>query len=177
MRLTVESLSPIDVNELNRLGAFSGHSMNALFTGLQTSRRLVEYRDVRWPKDQPWQRIPIQWTRCNYGGARPWFTCSCGKRVGKLYYGMVLGCRHCAEAIYASRRKGRRGRLHLKARRIRFRLGESYGRPGIDALPPRPRLMHRKTYRRLIARAEAIERQLTEGGRIYKPPPRTEQWY
>ena len=71
----------------------------------------------------------IQWTRCTYG------VCLCGKRVGKLYYGNgFLGCRHCTEAIYESQKESRRGRLHLKAVRIRTGLGD-YGRPGIDVFP------------------------------------------
>jgi hypothetical protein len=172
----VERLSPIDVNELNRVGALSQNSMASLYTGLRTSRRLVEWRDHRWPKDRPPQRILIQWTRCTYGGSRPWFICPCGKRTSKLYWGMVYGCRHCFEAIYLSQRRGRKGRLHLKAKRIRIRLGDN-GQPGIDALPRRPLRMHRKTYRRLMARVEAIERRLAEGGRVYKPRAGTEQFH
>jgi hypothetical protein len=177
-RPTVESLSPLDINDLNRIGAFSGHSMTTFYKGLRTSRRLVEYRNSRWPKDRPPQRIPIQWTRCNYGGVRPWFICPCGRRVARLYWGLttIYRCRHCKEAIYASQRKGPKGRLHLKARRIRWRLGDD-GRPGIDPLPPRRWRMHRKTHRRLVARLQVIERQLVNGARVYRPRPRTDQLY
>jgi len=39
------------------------------------------------------QRVPVVWTRCHLGGARPWFLCTedagdgqcCGRRVAKLY--------------------------------------------------------------------------------------------
>jgi hypothetical protein len=172
-RITVESLAHIDVNELNRLGAFA-RPMEYPFMGLRTSRHLIEYRGPQWSADRPPQRIPIQWTRCTYGGARPWLTCLCGKRVGKLYHGSAwLGCRHCAEANYESQRKGRRGRLHLKATRIRARLGD-YGRPGVDAFPPRIWRMQRKTYALLRAKAEMIEGKLVEG-RIYRARPRRER--
>jgi hypothetical protein len=127
-RITVESLSFIDANQLNRLGAFAG-PMDYPFLGLRTSRHLVEYRGSKWSARRPPQQIRIQWTRCTYGGERPWFICPCGERVGKLYRGSAwLGCRHCAEAIYESQRKSPKGRLHLKATRIRARLGD-YGVP------------------------------------------------
>jgi hypothetical protein len=137
-RITVESLSYIDVNDLNRLGAFA-HPMQYPFMGLRTSRDLIEYRGPKWPENRPPQQIRIQWTRCTYGGARPWFTCLCGRRVGKLYRGSAwLGCRLCAEATYESQRKSRKGRLYLKATRIRVRLGDD-GRDLTDFLDQRDR--------------------------------------
>jgi hypothetical protein len=170
-RITVESLPHIDVNELNRLGAFA-RPMEYPFMGLRTSRYLIEYQH---PRNWAPQRIPIQWTRCTYGGARPWFTCLCSRRVGKLFYGNgFLGCRHCAEARYESQRKSPRGRLHLKATRIRARLGD-YGRPGIDALPPRPWRMQQRIYARHRAQLEIIEGKLIQG-RIYRPRPRKKRW-
>ena len=166
-RITVESLPCIDVNELNRLGAF-GCPMEYPFLGLRTSPQLIEYRDPKWPVDRPPQRIPIQWTRCTLGGSRPWLTCLCGRRVGKLYRGSAwLGCRHCAEATYKSQRKSCRGRLYLKATRIRARLGD-YGRPVVDVIPSRPSGMQRRTYIRLRAQLDIIERKLIQG-RIYRP--------
>jgi hypothetical protein len=169
-RITVESLTHIDVNELSRGGAFA-RPMEYPFLGLRTSRHLIEYRGPRWPADRPPQQIPIQWTRCTYGGARPWLTCLCGRRVGKLYRGNgFLGCRHCAEAIYESQRKSPKGRLHLKATRLRERLGD-YGRPGIDAIPPRPSGMQRKTYSYFKMQLGIIEYKLIQGG-IYRPRPR-----
>ena len=174
-RISVERLSHIDVNELNRLGAFA-RPMEYPFMGLRTSRYLIEYRHAQYHHagNRPPQRIPIQWTYCHFGGRRPWFTCLCGKRVGKLYYGNgFLGCRFCGDLTYESKRKGRKGRLYLKATRIRARLGD-YGRPGIDALPPRLWRMQRKIYARRRAQLEIIERKLIEG-RIYRPRPRR-QW-
>ena len=171
-RITVESLASIDANELNRLGAFA-RPMVFPFLGLRTSPDLVEYRGPTWPTDRPSQCIQIQWTKCTYGGSRPWLTCLCGRRVGKLYQGSAwLGCRHCAEATYQSQAKSPRGRLHLKATRIRERLGNA-GRPGIDAIPPRPSGMQRKIYARLTTQLGTIEYKLIEGS-IYRPRPRKE---
>ena len=170
----VESLSFLDVNELNRLGAFA-RPMIFPWMALKTSRHLMEYRPDTWREGRPPQRIPIQWTRCRFGGSRPWMTCLCGRRVGKLYYGNgFLGCRQCGEMRYQSQCKGRRGRFHLKATRIRMRLFD-YGRPGIDAIPPRPWRMWRSTYARLKARLAATESELT-GGRTYRPSTRRTRW-
>jgi hypothetical protein len=157
------------VNELNRLGAFA-RPMEFPFLGLQTSSHLIEYRAQKWPADRPPQQIPIQWTPCTYGGARPWLICLCGRRVGRLYHGLgFLGCRACCNAAYESQRKGLKGRCYLKATRIRTRLGD-YGRPGRDAIAARPSGMQRRSYNNLRAKLAMIESKLTEGG-IYRPRP------
>lgn len=172
-RITVECLSCINVNDLNRLGAFA-RLMEYPFLGLRTSPDLIEYRGPKWSVDRPPQEIPIQWTRCTSGGARPWLTCLCGRRVGKLYRGNgFLGCRHCAEAIYESQKKSPKGRLYIKAIRLRRRLA-NYGHPGTDAIPPRPSGMQRRIYARLKARLQIIEFKLIERG-IYRPRPRRER--
>src|SRR5690242_1091836 len=107
-RLTVDEMAFIDVNELNQLGAFAGPPMKFPFMGLRTWNRVMEYKGLQWSKDRPPQRVPILWTRCKFGGGRPWFQCPCGRRVAKLYWGLstIYRCRHCKEAIYASQRKG-----------------------------------------------------------------------
>lgn len=174
-RIIVDTMSNIDVNELIRLGAFKRPTAFP-FMGLRTSQYLIEYRGPNWPADRPPQQIRIQWTRCKYGGARPWFTCLCGRRVGKLYYGNgFLGCRPCGDTRYESQRKGHRGRLYLRATRMRARLGDE-GCPGLDALPPRPRRMHRATYARRKMKIEKIEIQLVKGS-IYRPRPRRDRCY
>ena len=112
----------------------------------------------------------------NYGEKRPWLTCLCGRRVGKLYRGSIcLACRQCAEATYESQKKSRRGRLFRKATRIRAGL-DDFGRPGIDPFPARPSGMQRKIYSRLKTRAEIIEHELIKGG-IYRPRPRRKLQY
>ncbi len=168
-RIIIESLAHFDVNELNRLGAFA-RPMAYPFMALRTSRYLIEYHPGTWGDRLP-QRIRVQWTYCHFNGYRPWMTCLCGRRVGKLYIGNgFLGCRQCGGMQYESQRRGRRSRLHLRATRIRQRLGDD-GRPGIDPFPPRPWRMHRRTYACLKAKAEMIERKLIEG-RLFRPRPR-----
>jgi len=172
VKITLETLSHIDVNDLHRLGAFTEVTLWFPAMRLRTNRWVVEYFHARSPADRPPQRIPIQWTHCTFGGARPWFTCLCGRRVGKLYYGNgFLGCRPCGELVYESQRAGRKRRLYMKAKRIRCRLGDYDGRPGIDAFPQRPFGMQRKIYNRLRTQAEMIEHQLRQG-RVYVPRQR-----
>ena len=175
MKITLETLSHIDVNDLHRLGAFTEVTLWFPVMRLKTNRWVVEYFHARSPADRPPQRIPIQWTHCTFGAARPWFMCLfCGRRVGKLHRANgFLGCRTCGPLVYESQRAGRRRRLYMKAKRIRRRLGDYDGRPCIDVFqPPRPYRMHRKTYARLKRQGEEIERQLRQG-RVYIPRERT----
>lgn len=98
-------------------------------------------------------QVPITWTRCNYGGRRPWFICpQCGRRVGKLYAGGVYFlCRHCHNLTYRSSQES--GDQFAKAMRhvvrIRRKLGSYETR--IDApTPDKPKGMHWRTYWRLV---------------------------
>jgi hypothetical protein len=110
------------------------------------------------------QRVPLVWTRCHLGGARPWFRCSafvgsrpCGKRVAKLYLRdtavFVFACRHCCGLAYASQREIARHRAITREQKIRMRLGGSANL--FEPFPQKPRGMHRRTYYRLIVRAMA----------------------
>ena len=102
-------------------------------------------------------KFRIEWTRCNFGGRRPWFICQCGKRVAKLYdTGSIVACRHCLDTIYESQRRGENGRKYLRACRIRLSIG---GAPTISRdFPERPWRMHRKNYERTRIKAEKIRR-------------------
>jgi hypothetical protein len=169
--ILVERTTSIDVGELNREGAFSGRPMHFPFWGLTTRRFKVEYRGPNWPKRRPSQIIPVEWTRCHFGGLRPWFICLCGKRTRKLFPGFsIYCCRECGNLAYESQLRGRKSRLYRKAQEIRRRLGDS-GRPGIDAFPDRLPGMWRKTYDRLRLAGIDIEQQLTQG-RAFHPRPR-----
>ncbi len=104
--------------------------------------------------------VPRVWTRCHFGGARPWFRYIayvggrlCGRRVGKLYLrdAPVFGCRHCCGLAYRSQQEIPRHRAISRAQKLRMRLG---GRPSLlEPFPKKPRGMHRITYYRLSAKA------------------------
>ncbi len=107
------------------------------------------------------QQIRVSWTRCHFGGMRPWLHCLCGQRVARLFKGLGgYYCRPCiGNPLYASQSKSTQGRRHFEACKLRLRLG------GIASLaapfPDRPRGMHRKTYARLRSRAEHLESRIS----------------
>ena len=110
------------------------------------------------------QRVPLTWTKCHLGGARPWFLCTedagagqcCGRRVAKLYTrGHVFACRQCCGLAYESQRESPLDRSIRRIRNIHLRLG---GGPSIrDPFPDKPPRMHWRTYGRLFNRAAAAQ--------------------
>ena len=110
------------------------------------------------------QCVPLVWTRCHFGGARPWFRCVayvggrlCGRRVAKLYLceTPVFACRQRRGLAYASQSENPRYRAISRAQKIRMRLGGSANL--LKPFPKRPRGMHRWTYYRLFAKAMAAQ--------------------
>ena len=102
--------------------------------------------------------VPLEWTACNFGGARPWFVCPgrrCGRRAALLYLGGPhFLCRECQDLSYASQRErgGSVAALH-RCQRIRTKLG---GSPNTSKpFPEKPKGMHLKTYQRLHEEHEA----------------------
>jgi hypothetical protein len=168
-RLTVEELTKdtFDVRELNRAGLLTGDWIT-LRPSLRWPRiatmRLARYRILLELRNQSVpQGIRVSWTRCHFGGFRPWLHCPyCEQRVAQLFRGLAGYCCRacCGNPIYESQRRSRKARAYLQAYRIRQRLGGS--RPVVDAIPPRPRGMGRKTYARLCARVERLERKLID---------------
>jgi hypothetical protein len=103
--------------------------------------------------------VPLDWTACTFGGARPWFLCpanGCGHRVAKLYLGGsgIFACRRCYRLVYDCQRESDDDRATRRAETIRKRLG---WQPGILNLPGRrPKGMHRCAFERLKARHDAF---------------------
>ena len=116
-----------------------------------------------WRPDRPegpqWEpiqeRVGLTFTRCNYGGQRPWFLCpmaECGRRVAMLYLdGLYFLCRHCHALEYASQRMNRPQRASHRIQKIRTGLKQP--------LPEKPARMRWATYQRLIDRAVQAERE------------------
>jgi hypothetical protein len=75
----------------------------------------------------------------------------------------------CGSPIYESQRRSAKARAYLQAYRLRQRLGGS--RPVVDAIPPRPPGMTRKSYARLCVRVERLELPLV-GSRVLRYAPR-----
>jgi len=177
-RLTVEKLAVecIDVRELQRAGIFRDHWITLPMVSFRwpaiekmcVARYLVhlELRNQVVP-----QNIRVSWTRCYYGGARPWLHCPfCQRRAARLFKGLSgFFCRTClGNPIYESQRRSAKARTYLQAYRLRQRLGGS--RPVFDPIPERPYRMKRTTYERLCARIERLERSLI-GSRVARRAP------
>ena len=108
--------------------------------------------------------VSLDWTRCNYGGARAWFVCpSCRRRVAILYGASTLACRHCRQLAYDSQQDSGWNRSLRQARTTRMRLGGSANLA--EPLPGKPKGMHWRTYRRLYRQAAAHE-QVCFGGAV-----------
>jgi hypothetical protein len=173
-RLTVEKLADdtLDVRELHRAGLLVGDWLTlrpSLRCPSIVTMRVTRYRVLLELRNQSApQSIRVSWTPCHYGGLRPWLHCSyCDRRVVRLFKGLGgFWCRTCCGSpIYESQRRSRKARAYLQAYRLRQRLGGS--RPVVDALPPRPPGMRRKTYARLCARLQRLERPLI-GSRLLR---------
>lgn len=114
----------------------------------------------RWSQEWEQKEYPVllEWTRCNYGGERPWFKCPaarCGRRAAILYGGSIFACRRCHNLAYESQSETRHGRMLTKTQAIRVKLG---GEPCGD-FPPKPKGMHWRTYYTLRQKAEEAENQ------------------
>jgi hypothetical protein len=178
--MTVEKLAAdsIDVRDLNRFGALKDRWVTFPWVQFRCPR-IEKMRATRfmiqielYNQTVP-QNIRVSWTRCNFGGARPWLICQCGRRVARLFKGMGgYYCRFCCgNPVYESQRRNKKARAYLQAYRVRQRLGGS--RPVIDPLPARPYRMSRKTYARLCERIKRLEQPLV-GSRVVRHAP---QWF
>jgi hypothetical protein len=171
-RRTCECSPCIDVREWHRQGLLrhAGQRFTRSWTRHNKPLGSIEVRTepdavvLTFKGGSEWksieQRVPLVWTRCHLGGARPWFRCSasvggrpCGRRVAKLYLRgtAIFACRHCCGLAYASQQEILRHRAISRARKLRMRLGGSANL--LEPFPERPRGMHRITYYRLSAKA------------------------
>ncbi len=169
---TTESYRALDVRWLHRRGFLcSGYSSSITWSrgGEQVaSIRIIgdscqvtlEYSCQKYGQDSKHLCYPvsIDWTRCNYGGSRPWFLCpvrGCGRRVAVLYGGEVFACRHCHGIVYESQHEPAHYRALRKLQKIREKLGGS-GNMAED-FPGKPKGMQWRTYRRLCHEYENSE--------------------
>ena len=175
-RTTCESCPSIDVRQWHRQGRLhpgqqfswswtcDGEPAGSISVRVESAAVILNYRSCNsgsneWKSIQ--QKVPISLTACRLGGQRPWFVCSvycngryCGRRSAILYSaGELFACRRCHGLAYESQQQTARHRGLEQARKIRMKLGG-----GVDLLAPfpqRPKGMHRRTFQRLRARAEA----------------------
>jgi hypothetical protein len=169
-RGTVEEYGSFAVGDLHRRGALRDELVSFAWASFKWPG-IVRVVCNRWRIDVELrcgasQRIPVVWTRCHFGGDRPWFMClKCDRRVGKLYNtGVRLACRRCLDLWYASQRRGAKSRSYLQALKLRLRLN---GVASLTApIPDRPKRMHERTYQRLRRRLERYEREVRNSRRF-----------
>jgi hypothetical protein len=174
--LTCESCPWIDVRQWHRERRLCpGHQFSWSWTRggepagtvtvrVESAAVVLNYRcdssgSGEWKSIQ--QKVPITLTACHLGGQRPWFVCSvynngryCGRRAAILYAaGELFACRRCHGLSYASQQQTPLYRNLEKARTIRMRLGGTADL--LAPFPAKPKGMHRRTFQRLRARAEA----------------------
>jgi hypothetical protein len=174
--MTCESCPSVDVRQWQRKGRlYPGQQFSWSWTRgaepagsiavrVESDAVVLNYRaessgSGEWKSVQ--QRVPIRLTACHLGGQRPWFVCSvycngrcCGRRAAILYCaGELFACRRCYDLSYASQRQTALHRGLEQARKIRMRLGGSADL--LEPFPAKPKGMHRRTFQRLQARAEA----------------------
>lgn len=133
-----------------------GKELTSIAVRTDSDRVTLSYR-YRRNDGQLWKvteySVRVEWTRCNYGGARAWFRCparGCGRRVAILYLGgEVFACRHCHQLAYECQREQAHHRALRRAQAIRQRLGWT-GNICVP-FPRKPRYMHWNTYERLLS--------------------------
>jgi hypothetical protein len=204
-RATCESCPSIDVREWHRQGRLDSgqqfswswtcgaESVGSISVRVESAAVVLSYRSCSLGSRE-WkiieQRLPISLTACHLGGVRPWFVCPvycdgnyCGRRAAILYCaGDLFACRQCYCLSYESQQQTPLHRGLEQARKIRMRLGGSADL--LEPFPARPKGMHRRTFQRLRARAEAFVQvnqaiqgvrlcALTRGdcGQIERAPP------
>lgn len=162
----------MDVHYLQRNGMLSsgrsfvlnwicnGEKVASINVMAGADRVTLDYRHQRNGGKWKSQNYPvrIEWTPCNYGGARAWFICpaqGCGRRVAKLYLGgAIFACRHCYRLAYSSQRENLDDRATRRADKIRDRLEWE---PGIlNGNGIKPKGMHWRTYQRLTIEHDAL---------------------
>jgi hypothetical protein len=175
--LTVEELATdcIDVRELHRSGylirRYAPRWPEFRWLGIERIRFDYYLINIELCNQVTPQRIRITWTRCHFGGSRPWMHClHCDRRVARLFKGLSgYFCRACVgNPPYESQLRNDMARLYLRVYRLRERIGG--GRPVVDPIRERPYRMWRKTYDRIRAEVEQLERSLV-GSRIVKRAP------
>lgn len=137
---TTSSFRALDVRGLQRAGVLRVESGSVRLSYRHRRGESDSWHEENYP-------VPIDWTRCNYGGSRAWFRCpvaGCGRRVAILYGGEIFACRYCHKLNYESQHEQPYQRNLSRYQRIRVKLG---GEPGcIYPFPQKPKGMHWRTY-------------------------------
>ncbi len=170
-KLTVEKVFSLNIIDLYKEGALSpetyclcGQWRRRIYN--ITTKANNDNLDILFTLKgrQTQQRVHIDWTKCFYGGKRPWFFCpSCNRRVAILYISnRCFACRKCSELTYTSCNETANDRALRKAKKIRKRMGIIQG--PIYRILIKPKHIHWTTFYRLRSEAHHLEDIWFESG-------------
>ena len=173
----VEDCLSLNVNFLHRQGnlrngsagslqwSSNGRRVSSIGFRMEGNQFILDYRHRSY--GDKWEDVKehvlVVRNPCRFGGTRPFFICPsvmngvvCGRRVVKLFaHGKYYLCRHCYRLKYSSQYENSWDRSMTRANKIRERLG---GEWEMDSpLPPRPKGMWRRTYKRLCNEVHLAE--------------------
>jgi hypothetical protein len=147
---TVEQMRCIEIDVFRRAGYVGTPATN--WWVYRNRLFLAGIQPQHWNEDAVTldnQILRITHLPWHFGGQRYYFSCDCGRRVGKLYSppGYPWRCRKCYQLTYATRQASPRQRLILRAQKIREQLGGKLA--VLDDFPPKPKGMHWRRYHHL----------------------------
>jgi hypothetical protein len=163
-----ETLPSIDIVVLNRLGVLTadmrfidprviGAELAGYLRPVGVSNGTVFLRSYRGAGLQ----FRVHWVRTGVA-LRPWFACSCGRNVRRLYCDDdVWACRRCHRLTYAAMMDPDRRHWVGSGKILRtLRMLGSDSADPFSPLPPRPPGMWRKKYDRLARDFRAAQKRL-----------------
>lgn len=99
------------------------------------------------------ETVRLTWTQPPFGGRRAWFNCpGCHRLCHVLFGGIRFRCRHCCRIRYRSQAETRTDRANRGMVKLVRRIDPT---ADLNRLPPKPRGMHWRTYKRLTERYDA----------------------
>lgn len=108
-------------------------------------------------------KIPVVFTRPNFGGFRWWFLCPrCGRRIAKVRKppsSHDFACRQCHCLTYHSTREHPSAKRMRLMREIRKKLDPNDSGDLFDFFPRKPPKMHNKTYQQLARKYRRLEKE------------------
>lgn len=159
----------LDIAVLKRLDMLRpGFQRNLVWSrnGEEVARTMVECQDDHLilayksrSRGSVWQdirdRIPLTFTKPNFGGCRAWFVCpTCNQRKRVLWGRTYYRCAKCYGMTHNSQYEDRASRLLDRALRIKTKLGGDAS--CFYPFPEKPKGMHWRTYQAKRAEYERL---------------------
>lgn len=174
-RGTTEASHSIDIRWLKREGAlvpggvrritWSCNGKKTGSIGYQVFPDFIVLKFRQRQQGSKWENVEqcvyFDWTPLTFG-LRQWFECPhCQRRVAVIYgVGKYFLCRHCSGLKYESQNEDVASRALRKQQKLNEKLKAPDGWDAFDGIPPKPKWMHHKTYKRLCRKSRILSRRL-----------------